>query len=52
MSFIAAGDILAPGGGLARAISHCEDRAEQRAMSTAGASALTDRLPDQERPWS
>ena len=35
--------VLAPGGGLARAIPHYEDRAEQRAMSAAVASALADR---------
>ena len=32
--------LLAPGGGLARAIPHYEDRAEQRAMSSAVAQAL------------
>jgi ATP-dependent DNA helicase DinG len=37
-----AGDVLAPGGGLARAIPHYEDRAEQRAMSAAIARALDD----------
>ena len=36
-------DLLAPGGGLARAIPHYEDRAEQRAMATAVARALADR---------
>ena len=36
------GDVLAPGGGLARAIPHYEDRAEQRAMSAAVARALAD----------
>ncbi|HMG23057.1 MAG TPA: DEAD/DEAH box helicase, partial [Kofleriaceae bacterium] len=35
-----AGDVLAPGGGLARAIPHYEDRTEQRAMSVAVARAL------------
>jgi ATP-dependent DNA helicase DinG len=35
-------DVLAPGGGLARAIPHYEDRAEQRAMSAAVARALAD----------
>ena len=34
------GDVLAPGGGLARAIPHYEDRAEQRVMSAAVAQAL------------
>jgi len=37
-----AGDLLAPGGGLARAIPHYEDRVEQRAMSDAVARALAD----------
>ena len=37
-----AGDLLAPGGGLERAIPHYEDRAEQRAMSAAVAQALAD----------
>lgn len=41
-SHAVAGDVLAPGGGLARAIPHYEDRAEQRAMSEAVARALTD----------
>ena len=36
------GDLLAPGGGLARAIPDYEDRAEQRAMSAAVARALAD----------
>jgi ATP-dependent DNA helicase DinG len=36
------GDVLAPGGGLARAIPHYEDRAEQRVMSAAVARALAD----------
>jgi len=40
-----AGDLLAPGGGLARAIPHYEDRAEQRAMSAAVAQALADERP-------
>ena len=40
-------DLLAPGGGLARAIPHYEDRAEQRAMSAAVARALA---PDGGRP--
>ena len=35
-------DLLAPGGGLDRAIPHYEDRAEQRAMSAAVARALDD----------
>ncbi len=35
-------DLLAPGGGLARAIPHYEDRAEQRAMSAAVAQAIAD----------
>jgi ATP-dependent DNA helicase DinG len=35
-------DLLAPGGGLARAIPHYEDRAEQRAMAAAIARALAD----------
>ena len=42
MSTSPAGDLLAPGGGLARAIPHYEDRAEQRAMSAAVARALDD----------
>jgi ATP-dependent DNA helicase DinG len=37
-----AADLLAPGGGLDRAIPHYEDRAEQRAMSTAVARALAE----------
>jgi ATP-dependent DNA helicase DinG len=37
-----AGDLLAPGGGLERAIPHYEDRAEQRAMSAAVAQAIAD----------
>jgi ATP-dependent DNA helicase DinG len=36
------GDVLAPGGGLARAIPHYEDRAEQRMMSAAVERALAD----------
>jgi ATP-dependent DNA helicase DinG len=36
------GDVLAPGGGLARAIPHYEDRAEQRVMSAAVAQALAE----------
>jgi len=39
------GDLLAPGGGLARAIPHYEDRAEQRVMSAAVARALADERP-------
>jgi len=35
-------ELLAPGGGLAQAIPHYEDRAEQRLMSTAVAAALED----------
>ncbi|HET9626418.1 MAG TPA: ATP-dependent DNA helicase [Kofleriaceae bacterium] len=35
-------DVLAPGGGLERAIPHYEDRAEQRVMSAAVARALGD----------
>ena len=45
MSLALAGDLLAPGGGLARAIPHYEDRAEQRAMSAAVARALDDARP-------
>jgi len=45
VSLPAAGDLLAPGGGLARAIPHYEDRAEQRAMSAAVARALDDERP-------
>ena len=45
MSVAHAGDLLAPGGGLARAIPHYEDRAEQRAMSAAVAQALADERP-------
>jgi len=37
--------LLAPGGGLARAIPHYEDRPEQRAMSAAVARALADERP-------
>ncbi|NVB77537.1 MAG: ATP-dependent DNA helicase [Kofleriaceae bacterium] len=40
-----AGDLLAPGGGLARAIPHYEDRAEQRAMSRAVGKALDENRP-------
>ena len=40
-----AGDLLAPGGGLARAIPHYEDRAEQRVMSAAVARALASERP-------
>ena len=45
MSLTAVGEVLAPGGGLARAIPHYEDRAEQRAMSAAVARALADQRP-------
>jgi ATP-dependent DNA helicase DinG len=38
-------DLLAPGGGLERAIPFYEDRAEQRAMSAAVARALADERP-------
>jgi len=38
-------DLLAPGGGLERAIPYYEDRAEQRAMSAAVAQALEDERP-------
>jgi ATP-dependent DNA helicase DinG len=38
-------DLLAPGGGLERAIPHYEDRAEQRAMSEAVARALAEARP-------
>ena len=38
-------DLLAPGGGLERAIPHYEDRAEQRAMSDAVARAIADERP-------
>ena len=40
-----AAGLLAPGGGLERAIPHYEDRAEQRAMSAAVARALDDERP-------
>ena len=40
-----AAGLLAPGGGLARAIPHYEDRAEQRLMSAAVARALADERP-------
>jgi ATP-dependent DNA helicase DinG len=38
-------DVLAPGGGLERAIPYYEDRAEQRTMSAAVARALDDARP-------
>ncbi|MFN0250862.1 MAG: ATP-dependent DNA helicase [Kofleriaceae bacterium] len=38
-------DLLAPGGGLERAIPHYEDRVEQRAMSSAVARAIDDGRP-------
>jgi ATP-dependent DNA helicase DinG len=38
-------DLLAPGGGLERAIPYYEDRAEQRAMSAAVERALADQRP-------
>jgi len=38
-------DLLAPDGGLARAIPHYEDRVEQRVMSDAVARALADARP-------
>lgn len=38
-------DLLAPGGGLERAIPYYEDRAEQRTMSAAVARALADERP-------
>ncbi|MBA2540767.1 MAG: ATP-dependent DNA helicase, partial [Deltaproteobacteria bacterium] len=38
-------DLLAPGGGLERAIPHYEDRAEQRLMSAAVERALADERP-------
>jgi ATP-dependent DNA helicase DinG len=38
-------DLLAPGGGLERAIPHYEDRAEQRMMSAAVERALADERP-------
>ena len=38
-------ELLAPGGGLARAIPHYEDRVEQRAMSAAVARAIADARP-------
>lgn len=40
-----ASELLAPGGGLARAIPHYEDRLEQRQMSAAVARALEDARP-------
>ncbi|MEO7730151.1 MAG: ATP-dependent DNA helicase, partial [Kofleriaceae bacterium] len=45
MSLGAAGELLAPGGGLALAIPHYEDRREQREMSAAVARALEDARP-------
>ena len=42
---LAAGELLAPGGGLALAIPHYEDRREQREMSAAVARALEDARP-------
>ena len=36
--------LLAPGGALARAIPHYEDRPEQRAMSDAVTRALADEI--------
>jgi ATP-dependent DNA helicase DinG len=39
------GDLLAPGGGLARAIPYYEDRAEQRMMSRAVGKALDENRP-------
>jgi ATP-dependent DNA helicase DinG len=44
-AFAGAGELLAPGGGLARAIPHYEDRVEQRQMSAAVARALEDARP-------
>ena len=38
-------DLLSPGGALDRAIPYYEDRAEQRAMSTAVAQALDEQRP-------
>ncbi|MBL0218444.1 MAG: ATP-dependent DNA helicase [Myxococcales bacterium] len=38
-------ELLAPGGGLAQAIPHYEDRAEQRTMAAAVARALEDARP-------
>jgi ATP-dependent DNA helicase DinG len=38
-------DVLAPGGGLHRAIPHYEDRTEQRLMSAAVARAIEDERP-------
>jgi ATP-dependent DNA helicase DinG len=38
-------DLLGPGGGLARAIPHYEDRAEQRIMAAAVERALADERP-------
>ena len=45
MSAEVTADLLAPDGGLARAIPHYEDRPEQRAMSAAVARALADARP-------
>ncbi len=42
---LVAPDLLAPGGGLERAIPHYEDRHEQRAMSAAVARALEEARP-------
>ena len=44
---VLAADVLAPGGGLARAIPHYEDRAEQRAMSAVidERSPIRDEVP-------
>ncbi|MDQ3338578.1 MAG: DEAD/DEAH box helicase [Myxococcota bacterium] len=44
-SFAVEAGLLAPGGGLDRAIPHYEDRAEQREMSAAVARALEDARP-------
>lgn len=45
MTEIAHGDLLAPGGGLDRAIPYYEDRVEQRTMSAAVARALEGSRP-------
>ncbi len=45
MNPVPAGEILAPGGGLALAIPHYEDRREQRQMSAAVTRALEDGRP-------
>jgi ATP-dependent DNA helicase DinG len=45
MTELAAPDVLGPGGSLAAAIPHYEDRPEQRAMSAAVARALADDRP-------